>query len=101
MTSSFTRSRNASVSRGYWEIGAEILRRQQQEGWGAKEIDRLAADLRAEFLGVKGFSSRSLKYMPTFAAAWRDGPFVQGGPAQLSWYHHVALLDKLDDPQLR
>ncbi len=29
----------------YWQIGREILRRQEQEGWGAKVIDRLAADL--------------------------------------------------------
>ena len=74
---------NQELLRGYWEIGAEILRRQQQEGWGAQVIDRLAADLRAEFPGVKGFSSRSLKYMRAFAAAWPDGPFVQGGLAQL------------------
>lgn len=92
---------NQELLRGYWEIGAEILRRQQQEGWGAKVIDRLAADLRIEFPDVKGFSSRSLKYMRAFAAAWPDGPFVQGGLAQISWYHHIALLDKLDEPQLR
>jgi hypothetical protein len=64
-------------------------------------IDRLAVDLRAAFPGVKGFSSRSLKYMRAFAAAWPEGPFVQGGLAQISWYHHLALLDKLDDPELR
>jgi hypothetical protein len=50
---------------------------------------------------VKGFSSRSLKYMRALAAAWPDGPFVQAGLAQISWYHHRALLDKLDDPGLR
>jgi hypothetical protein len=27
---------NQELLRGYWEIGAEILRRQQQEGWGAR-----------------------------------------------------------------
>ena len=26
---------------------------------------------------------------------------VQAGLGQISWYHHVALLDKLDDPELR
>jgi hypothetical protein len=86
--------------RGYWEIGAEILRRQQQEGWGAKVIDRLAADLRIEFPGLKGCSPRSLMYMRAFATAWPEGAFVQGGLAQISWYHHLALLDKLDDPEL-
>jgi hypothetical protein len=30
----------------YWQIGHDILQRQQQQGWGAKVIDRLAHDLR-------------------------------------------------------
>jgi uncharacterized protein DUF1016 len=52
---------NQELLRRYSEIGSEILRRQQQQGWGAKVIDRLPADLRTAFPGVKGFSSRSLK----------------------------------------
>jgi hypothetical protein len=33
----------------YWSIGCEILVRQQTEGWGARVIDRLGADLQKEF----------------------------------------------------
>jgi hypothetical protein len=29
----------------YWQIGRQIAERQEVEGWGAKVIDRLAADL--------------------------------------------------------
>jgi len=29
----------------YWQIGNEILQRQNNEGWGAKVIDRLSTDL--------------------------------------------------------
>jgi len=50
----------------YWSIGREILDRQSKEGWGAKVIDRLAADLRAAFPDVTGFSARNLKYMRSF-----------------------------------
>jgi hypothetical protein len=35
----------------HWEIGRMILDRQKREVWGAKVIDRLAADLQAEFPG--------------------------------------------------
>ena len=45
----------------YWHIGQEILTRQRQLGWGAKVIDRLAADLRHAFPELKGFSARNLK----------------------------------------
>jgi hypothetical protein len=30
----------------YWQIGRDILDRQERENWGAKVIDRLAADLK-------------------------------------------------------
>jgi len=46
----------------YWQIGREILARQEAEKWGAKVIERLAADLRREFPDMKGFSPRNLKY---------------------------------------
>jgi hypothetical protein len=31
----------------YWQIGRDILERQEREGWGAKVIERLASDLRS------------------------------------------------------
>ena len=39
--------------------------------------------------------------MRSFAAAWPNSEVVQGSLAQLPWYHHVALLDKLDDQLTR
>ncbi|MEX5591166.1 DUF1016 N-terminal domain-containing protein, partial [Pseudomonas urmiensis] len=33
----------------YWQIGRDILIRQNDQGWGSKVIDRLAQDLRAAF----------------------------------------------------
>jgi hypothetical protein len=38
----------------YWQIGREILARQEAAGWGAKVIQRLADDLRREFPDMKG-----------------------------------------------
>jgi predicted nuclease of restriction endonuclease-like (RecB) superfamily len=118
----------------YWEVGKTILEQQQLEGWGTKVIDRLAADLKAEFYD-SGFSVRNLKYMRAFAEAYPQfaiiqqdvaqiqgtdnqeskivqAPlaqlantgsvqFVQALLAQLSWYHHITLLDKVKDPQDR
>lgn len=85
----------------YWHIGREILERQQQEGWGSKVIDRLAKDLKREFPDMKGFSPRNLKYMRAFADAYPDKQIVQGALAQITWYHNVALLEKLKDPEQR
>lgn len=85
----------------YWEIGRDILVRQANQGWGAKVIERLSHDLRVAFPQMKGFSPRNLKYMRAFAEAWPDMEFVQQAAAQLPWFHHCTLLDKLKSRDAR
>jgi len=85
----------------YWDIGRSILDKQADQGWGSRVIDRLAADLRDAFPEMKGFSPRNLKYMRAFATAWPERQIVQASLAQLTWYHHIALLEKLDSPATR
>jgi len=69
----------------YWQTGRDILERQNQQGWGAKVVDRLADDLRREFPEITGFSSRNLKYMRLFADTWMARQFVQRVVAQIPW----------------
>ncbi len=92
---------NTELIRLYWGIGATILQRQGDEGWGSNVIGRLATDLRAEFPEMKGFSARNLAYMRAFAAAWPDEQILQQAVAQLPWGHITVLLDRLDDRELR
>jgi hypothetical protein len=83
---------NAVMVLLYWDLGRSILEKQADQGWGSRVIDRLAADLREAFPEMKGFSPRNLKYMRAVAAAWPDRQIVQASLAQLTWYHHIALL---------
>ena len=92
---------NQELVNTYWAVGAEILARQEAEGWGARVIDRLSADLRERFPDASGFSPRNLKYMRAFVAAWPDITIVQRSAAQLPWRQHMVLLDKLDSLELR
>lgn len=124
---------NTQLLQVYWEIGQTILEQQKELGWGAKIIDRLAADLKIEFEDMKGLSARNLKYMRAFAEAYPqfmqplvaqvqnpDNQFteivqvepaqlenqsinklVQVPLAQLTWYHHTTLLDKVKEPEVR
>lgn len=39
--------------------------------------------------------------MRSFAAAWPEEAIVQAPLAQLTWYHHVTLIDRLQAPDLR
>lgn len=92
---------NQELVATYWAVGKEILDRQSQEGWGAKVIDRLSADLRDKFPDARGLSPRTLKYMRAFAEAWTREAIVQQPLAQLPWGHNVTLIEKLSDTQTR
>jgi len=85
----------------YWDIGCQILQRQQKEGWGTKVIDRLSRDILREFPEMKGFSPRNLKYMRAFAETYPDQQFVQEVLAQITWYHNITVLDKVKNPNER
>ncbi len=92
---------NSAMVRLYWGVGRLILARQKHEGWGAKVIDRLAADLREAYPDMSGLSPRNLNYMRAFAAAWPDAVIVQRVVAQLPWRQNIALLERLDEPPTR
>ena len=92
---------NAELVSLYWHIGRDILQRQAAQGWGSKVIDRLGRDLREAFPEMKGFSTRNLMYMRTFAEAWPDFKIVQQAVAQLPWGHNVLLLNRIKEQEAR
>ena len=79
----------------YWDIGHNILEKQNNEGWGTKVVERMSVDLKDAFPDMTGWSPRNLKYMRAFADAWARKEIVQAPLAQLPWYHHLALLESL------
>ena len=106
----------------YWDIGQGIVEKQQAAGWGDAVVERLAADLRAEFPDMRGFSVANLWRMkqlylehtsPDFLAqAVREMKAGGTGSDQLAqavrelasaipWGHHVFLLGRLNDPGAR
>lgn len=110
----------------YWEIGAAIARAQESKGYGKQVVERLAADLQAEFPGMAGFSPQNVWFMRSFYLAWfgseavsltavRESTspdslagarvFPAGSPpaavAGLPWGHNRLLLTKLKKPAER
>lgn len=85
----------------YWQIGHEILARQQVSGWGSRVVERLAEDLRREFPDFRGLSRTNLMYTRAFAEAYPDEELVQQLAGQVPWGHHTVLLDKTRSPDER
>ena len=92
---------NSSMICLYWNIGKAILQKQEEEGWGAKVIDRMAKDLKDAFPDMSGFSPRNIKYMRKFAECWPDFETVQRVVAQIPWRSNISLMDKLPDEESR
>lgn len=93
---------NTEQLRLYWSLGRDILDKQSTQGWGTRVVERLSHDLRTAFPHMKGFSRTNLWYMRSFAAAWTEEcAIVQAPLGQLPWYHQIALLDKLNEPEER
>jgi len=115
-------SASAEMIATYWDIGRMIHQRQQEKGWGAGVIPRLAGDLKNELPDVKGFSERNIKRMLQFYREYRDLPqpvsnIVPQPAAQLPdhpqvavslrlafglpWFHHVILIEKVKNLSAR
>lgn len=94
---------NASNLAHYFDLGQEIIRKQQQMGWGKGVIKMLSADLTREFGKGSGYSERNLGYMKVFAQAYPDFPILQVPLAKLHESRNLqALLAKIptDSPNV-
>lgn len=91
---------NRELLQFYWEVGNLIIQKQQQSSWGDKLYDNLSKDLIKSFPGTKGFSKTNLKNMKLFALNYRREQIGQAVPDQLSWTHHVVLLQSKNLDQI-
>lgn len=85
---------NADLLLLYHSIGLVI---NAHKSWGNKFIENLAKDIKLDFPQATGYSVRNLKYMAKFAQLFPDPKFVQVALAQITWYHNIALMDKVKD----
>lgn len=105
---------NRELIRLYWDIGKDIVERQEIDGWGSKVIEKIAADLQNEFPGVSGFSPRNVWRMRAFYQAYEGlGKFLPQAVAEIAenslplalesipWGHNIVLLEKLKSEKER
>lgn len=84
-----------------WHVGREILKRQGEQGWGTKVVDRLSRDLTREFADMRGWSPRNLNYMLAFARTWPEESIVKRVVSQLPWGHNIDLLGRVKKAEER
>ena len=96
----------------YWDIGRQIVDRQEQAGWGRAIVERLADDIQRSFPGMGGFSRTNVFRMRAFYLAYRGRAEIVPQPVgqipcpseaitNLPWGHNVLLVEKIKDESQR
>lgn len=109
---------NVELIKLYWELGKQIVEKQETAKWGTSFINQLSRDLKNEFSDMKGFSYDNLRYMKSFylfyfSKSEQPVPILENLDSelfvshlaheniilnqltQIPWGHHVLILKKL------
>lgn len=81
----------------YWDIGKQIVEKQEQKGWGKSVVETLAGDLQKEFAGTQGYSTSNLWYMRQFYLTYKDNEKLQPMVGEIGWSHNVVIMQKCKD----
>ena len=113
---------NEEMLRMYWDVGEMLQQSQDADGWGKKTLQRLAVDLKNDYVEIKGFSVRNMQCMIQFFNEYNQeltmikgvvSLIAQSVIAQLveynftlpikhlSWTHNLILLQQVKDIRAR
>jgi len=91
-----SRSVNKELIMLYWNIGKKIVDNQNKYGWGESVVENLSKDIKKAVGEVAGFSARNLWEMRKVYLAYKDFKFLQQAVAEISWGHHLLILNKTE-----
>lgn len=78
----------------YWDIGRGIVEKQQTAGWGEAVVKRLAADLRAEFPDMRGFSNPNVWRMVQLYSDYSTSEFLSQAVRELKKVGKTPFLEQ-------
>ena len=81
----------------YWDIGKNIVEKQEQFGWGKSVVKNLSVELQKEFVGMKGFSVQNLWNMRQFYLEYYQNEKLQPLVGEISWSKNVVIFQKCKD----
>ncbi len=103
---------NSQMIMLYWDLGRQIVDKQEKAQWGSGFIEQLSKDLKEEFPEMKGFSYNNLLRMRNFYQFYMpvsqvDEIVPQVGEqilaqvvpklALIPWGHHIKIMQKIKD----
>jgi hypothetical protein len=77
----------------YWKIGQYVSQQVAEGQWGDGTAQQLADYLSVKHPSLKGFNRRGLYRIMQFYEAYKNDEIVSSLMTQISWTHHVNILD--------
>jgi predicted nuclease of restriction endonuclease-like (RecB) superfamily len=90
------RAVNRSLIGLYWALGQLIVERQEALGWGKAVVERLSADLKAEFPEMRGFSPQNLWLIRQFYTEYQQMPDLQQLVGEIPWGHNILIMQRIN-----
>lgn len=78
----------------YWDIGKDIVEKQEEFGWGKSIVETLSKDLQSEFPGMNGFSPANLWRIRSFYAGYHANEKLAPLVREISWSHNLVIMER-------
>ncbi len=92
-------SANGLMIELYFEIGKEIVTKQEGLGWGKSVVEQMSKDLIDEFGEKSGYSSSNLWRMRNFYLSYKDKEKLAQLVREISWGQNILIFEKCKDEQ--
>jgi len=81
----------------YFDIGKEIVNRQEKYGWGKSIVEHMSKELKKEFGEKSGYSVSNLWRMRNFYLAYKDNENLAQLVREISWSQNILIFEKCKD----
>jgi predicted nuclease of restriction endonuclease-like (RecB) superfamily len=85
----------------YFEIGKEIVIKQETLGWGKSVVEQMSKDLVSEFGEKSGYSSSNLWRMRNFYLSYKDNEKLAQLVREISWGQNILIFEKCKDEKIK
>lgn len=90
-------SANRLMIEHYFDIGKEIVNKQEALGWGKSIVEQMSKDLIDEFGEKSGYSSSNLWRMRNFYLSYKDKLKLAQSVREISWGQNILIFEKCKD----
>lgn len=99
---------NSELIRLYWNLGQQIVEKQENAQWGSGFIERLSKDLQMEFPDISGLSVSNLRRCRQFYLFYNQEDKIHAQLVRelddnslfnIPWGHHTFIIGRIKSPQ--